>query len=729
MTRRAAAFAVLVAVSLVLVPAGARAQSGLLESLKAILDTNFSSITTTTTEASGASTTTTSNSLNPRLTLTADTLLYPSLRLNLGGVFESNKLFAADNVVDGDATITRLRPYAELRSVNPIFAPGVAYYRRESRTRFGASPTVSLIGEDYAGYLAWKPVGLPLMDFQFIRTNTFDGNRVVRDSTNDFGSILSRYSYQGVNLHYQGTFLETTDRRLALETRQVSNAGRVDHSKTLFNRRLLWNATYNINHQTFTAASTVAGGEVALPVTPFAGLSVISDLVLTVPLTQNPQLVDGNLMAGAGLDLGVPGLGADTQARNMGLDLLTPTAVDRLLVWVDRELPVEIARTFSWEVYSSADNLVWRRESAVPTAPFGPFENRFQLDFDPVTARYLKVVTRPLSGTVPDATRFPDILVTELQAFATRAAGEGRDTTERTNQNLNADLRFRILDAPTLYYEGSYWRNTVGPTGPRWDTLSNGLSVSHRFTRVLAAYGRGAYEQGTQPDGDRTATVSNASLTLDPIQTLTSSLLYTGLDERIGGRPSDRRSVLVQSNAQLYRGVDVQFGFGWSFNNRETGERLRDRLLNLTASVVPRQNVTLTLNYVDTTTTRSGTFSGDPRYHTRRGYLTLAFDPIRTLHLVLGQEVLVTSNEKTRVTHNIGANWSPFPDGALQFLVAYNDYLRPEEFGTERYFRTGVRWMFSRQSFVDVSYQRTRSQYVFLDTASRTFGIDLRLFL
>jgi hypothetical protein len=434
-------------------------------------------------------------------------------------------------------------------------------------------------------------------------------------------------------------------------------------------------------------------------------------------------------VAGAGIDLGVPAPGVQTEARNIGLDFSIPTEVNRLLVWVDRELPPDIANAFSWEVYSSIDNLIWERETLVSRAPFGPFELRFQVDFATVRARYVKVVTRPLSGAVLDAGRFPDIFVTELQAFRVQAPGEGGARQRRTTQNVNTDLRVRLLDAPLVHYEGAYWANDVSPAESDRDTLSNGVSVSHRFNPLLAVYGRGAVEQGTQPEGRREATVTNATLTFDPLRTLRTSLLYAGQDERLADRPNDRQSFTVQTNAQVYRGVDVQFGFGWNFTTREGGEELRDRLLNVTANVVPRQNLNVSVHYVDTTTTRVNAIDVLPRFHTRRAYLSVAYDPVPALHLVLGEEVVAVTDQRTRVTTDVGVNWSPFPDGTLQFLVAYNDARRPIQFGTERSFQPAVRWRFSRQSYVELSYQRLRSEFIGLRTDSRILSVNLKWFL
>lgn len=728
MTRTAIGSSAVLAAALALLPARASGQQGVIEGLRAVVDTNFSAVSTTVTDATGTETTTTSNNWLPRLTLNTEAMLYPNLRLSAGGIFEFNSV-SSGTPGTPSTSLTRIRPFFELRSTNPLFSPGIGYYRRVNRASSSGQPSFTVVSEDYAGYLGWRPAALPQFDFQFVRTNLFDADRLDQDTTKDFGSVLSRYAINGLNTYYQGTYLDTNDRLRGVETRQVSNAGRVDYAAAFLRKRLQWNASYSVNHQTLTTMGSGQDGEVAVPVTPFAGVSGLSDTPVTAVLAQNPLLIDGNLTASAGINLGFPAPGTAAPARNVGLDFLSPAEIDRLWIWIDREVPAEIANTFSWEIYSSPDNLVWRRETLVALAPFGPFENRFQADFPAVTARFVKVVVRPLSGTVVDASRYPDIFVTEIQAFLTRPTADSRGTQERTVQSLNTDVRLRLLDTPLLYYEGSYWYNGVEPSSRRRDTLSNGLSVTHRFGRMMSAYGRGAYEQGVQPEGRRVAKVANATLTLDPLSTFTASLLYTGHDERLDDRPNDRQSVIVQTNTQLYRGVDVQFGFGWNFTTRETGEELRDRLLNLSAAVTPREDLVLTVNYVDTDTTLSRESLASGRFHTRRAYVTLVYDPTRTLHFVLAEEVVVTRGERTRTTHNIGANWAPFPDGSLQFIVAYNEALRAIQFGKERNFQSTVRWKFSRQSYLDFSYQRIKGAFLLQTTESRILGINLKLFL
>lgn len=704
----------------------AAAQEGIFGNLQKGIDFTSSSVTTTTTFASGLVTTTESQNIYPRITLTTDTLLYPNLRLNAGGVFELNLLSSSANRLTTKSTITRNRPFFLLRSTNPVLSPGVGYFRREERARTPGSSSVKLVNDEYAAYLGWNPAGGPRTDFQFLRTHTFDGNKAFQDVSKGYGTLISNYTIKNLGAYYQGSVLNTDDRLGGVQSRQVTNGVRVSDAEAFFRRRLVWNGTYTVNRQDLRTSTTRATGEVDVPIIAFAGLSTTSDLPETARLTQNPALIDGNLTAGAGVNLGVVSVPGDPQARNIGLDLLNPSAVNRVLIWIDRELPVDIANTFSWQVYSSTDNIAWKREADAALAPFGPFENRFEIQFSTITTRYVKVVTRPLSIAVPDAARFTDILVTEIQASTRRAATEVNRLSQTTHI-VNTDVRLRILDTPGLYYEGFYLYNGPDSFGRSTRTASNGFSVNQSFARIFSVYGRAAREQGWEPRGDRTATVTNATFTVDPVPTFRSSLLYNGQDELLSGLPNERRGLYLQNSAQVYRGVNVLFGLGWNSTSRDTGEISHDRLVNVSGTVVPRPHLSLTFSFDNTASDREGVFVGPPHTDTRRLYAAVAVDPLRTLHLVLGEEVITVTEQPTRTTHNIGVNWAPFPDGALQLILAYNEALRPIEFGTDRSTLGVVRWNLSRKSYLDVSFQRIASEIVFQKSKTRVFSVTVRL--
>jgi hypothetical protein len=126
-------------------------------------------------------------------------------------------------------------------------------------------------------------------------------------------------------------------------------------------------------------------------------------------------MVDGNVAAGTGINLGLPLPGGDARFRNMGLDFLVATGINTLFVLVDRDVS-QVADTFSWRIYTSSDNQNWELRQTVAPAFYSPTFNRFEIRFANVTARFVKVVTSPLTPAIPFATSFRDILVTELQS-------------------------------------------------------------------------------------------------------------------------------------------------------------------------------------------------------------------------------------------------------------------------------------------------------------------------
>lgn len=721
--------ALLLAGGLCLLPGDAVfAQEGVLSGLQKGVEGVFTSVSTTTTFATGAVTKTDTQSFSPSLHLNLDTLIYPSLRLNAGGIWEYDMFSTAGLLGETRSTISKSRPFVLLRSTDPVFSPGIAYFRREEQSRANGQSDITLVNEEYAGYLSWNPAGGPQSNFQFLKTHRFDDARAYENTTQEFGSLTSTYTRRNLGVRYLGSYLDSDDELERFKTRQVSHSGRVDASVSLFRERLRWNASYNVGYRDFRTSAAGSGEEIALPLTPSEGLAALSDTPVTAKLAPNEMLIDEDLAAAAGIDLGLPSSPSDAQARNIGLNFLSPAEVSRLLVWVDRDLPAEIAASFAWEVYSSEDNVLWTRQAAVPSAPFGPFELRFEIDFAAVTARYLKVVTRPLSAVVPGASRFPDIFVTELQAFTRNPAQPGDNRLAQTTHLLNTDVRLRLLETPSLSYEGYYLYNGTGGSVGGTDTLSNGLSLNQAFGRLLSVYARGAREQGTQPQGYTVANVADASVTVEPIPTFRSSMLYTGRREAVSGSEISRQGVYIQNSGQVYRGVDVQFGIGWNSSTRASGQADDSRLLNFSTTIVPRQQASFTLSYDDTKTEQTGTVVDQPMSRLQRTYASVSLSPTRSLQLVVGGEVLAATGEKTRATLSFGANWAPFPDGTLQFVFAYNESRRDLVFGTELSTLGAVRWNVSRRSYVDVSFQRTESEFVLFKTESRILGVTVRMF-
>ncbi len=177
-----------------------------------------------------------------------------------------------------------------------------------------------------------------------------------------------------------------------------------------------------------TDSAFVIGGFNYVPITvtapiqlvPFAGLAGINDTSHLGALTANSALIDGNLTVSSGINIGqAPSLSGDFRQRNMGLDFGVQTTVSTIYVWVDRPLPPVVVNSFSWDIYTSPDNQNWFFAQTVFPAYFSQFANRFEISFSTVSARYVKVVTRPLAIAVipPPGFDVSNIFITEVQAF------------------------------------------------------------------------------------------------------------------------------------------------------------------------------------------------------------------------------------------------------------------------------------------------------------------------
>jgi hypothetical protein len=322
----------------------------------------------------------------------------------------------------------------------------------------------------------------------------------------------------------------------------------------------------------------------------------------------------------------------------------------------------------------------------------------------------------------------PNIFVTELQAFSRTPAADVAGKIKRASHTYNLDARARIFDSPILFYDFYYFFNRVEPSSQQRYTISNGFSANHRFSSVFSGTARVAREDGKEEDKKRVAYIYNASIVADPLRTLRSSLVFSGRDEEIEGKPNNTNSMFLYNTAQLYQGIDINLNGGLNFSKRETGEEGRDILINLGANIVPHRTLTLGLNYSDTMSRRTGGESGSSSTFTRRVDLNLNFNPVRTVYLSALIELIAEKGQGIETTQNYSVNWSPFPDGALQFNISYNENLRSEDRQKERIFTPSVRYKLSGRSYVDLTYQMIKSESKIQKTESQVVSSSLKIF-
>jgi hypothetical protein len=702
---------------------------GLIQGASGILEFNYTFLTTKTEDAAGITTKAEVSAYTPRFTLNIDTKIFPNLRLRTGGIAEGTISDIEVDETDTKTTVWRFRPYTDLILETPLYTAGVGYALRQERTKTSGSSPFTLVNEEYNAILGWRPEGFPSTELRFARTNTFDKDRTALDAERDFLSLTSKYRYKGFTADYFGTYIKTKNNLIDLQTENFLHTGRFTYGGTFFNRVSL-STTYNLSHQEVKTVSA-GTGFISLQAFPFAGLSAIDDTPEEGALLPNPAIIDGDLTAGSGINIGVPPPGGNDDRRNVGLDFLNVTEVNQLLVWVNRELPLEIANFFVWEIFTSSDNLTWNNVATVASAPFGPFENRFEINFPNVNARFIKLAVRPLTqaaAALVPAFQNPDVInITELQAFVRRLAAEVEGKATRYSHLYTLDTRTRILDSPSLYHELFYFYTRVGPSGQTRYTLSNGFSVIHRFSRVFSGMARVAREDGKEEDEKRVGYVYTASVNADPLRTLRHSLIFSGRNEEINGESTSNYSIFLNNTAELYKGVDVNLNGGLTFATQPTGERQRGTIVNVITTIVPRRDLTLNISYSDTTTRSSGGQT-DTTDHIRRGELGIAYNPFRTVNLTANWEAVAQKERGTQINQNYGLNWSPFPDGTLQFSFFYNEAIRSEDSSKTRTIAPIVRWKITQRSFADLTFQSIKSESDVSKSDQKVISANLKIY-
>ena len=698
---------------------------GLIQGVSGSWESNYSFLSSKTTDASGNTVKTNTQFAGSRFQLNIDTMIFPNLRLRAGGIAEGywNVLDNKTNDIVTRTTVLDFRPSIDLTLETPLYTASVGYIRRQNRVGVFDLPSVTLINNEYYTILGWRPEGLPSIDAQIRRRDLYDNDKSFLDIKEDFISLNTIYQYQGLRLYYYGTYLHRKDDLIDLDVTQHTHSGMASYSNSFFNKRVALSTNFNILYQ---ETKTVSGGEgfVSFQAFPNSGLSRIDDTLTPVTLNPNPNLIDGNTTISAGIDLVAD---PPLVRRQIGLDFLILTEVNQLLVWVDRELTAPIASSFTWQVYVSDDNLTWTSWGPPVAGTFGPFENRFEINFPNVIPprRYIKVVTTPLlrGPLVP-----PNIFVTELQAFLRTRAADVKGKTSRTVYNYDLDVKTRILDNPSLFYELYYWLNSEEPSGRQRYQLINSLHANHRFNEVFSGRAKVGIENGKELDEKRWAYVYDVAVIADPLRTLHQSLVFNGRNEEIDGRPNNFNSIFLYNTAQLYQGIDISLNGGVNFTKQESGEKGRDIFINFQTNIVPHRTMTLGLNYSNIISRRTGGEVGSSSTSTQILDFNLSYNPFRTLNFFAFVQYINETGQKDRILQNYAINWSPFPDGALQLNIAYNENYRTEDRLVERIFRPTIRYYFSKRSYIDLTYQLIRSKSDIQKIDSNLLSTNIKIF-
>jgi hypothetical protein len=718
------------------------------DSVSAYLDLTYTDTRQKTDVDPGGSTDTTTRVFRQRYSLSLSKSISPTINLSASGLFDQAYARLITNGVETTSRTTLTNPYLRLSWSDVLLSADFSYNKNKTDISQSGFEKITNVLETYTGRLGWKPVGLPPLDLYFSHSNAYDATRLVKDTTTDLLSWTSVYEpLRGLNVNLNGSYIDSQDKLRHIETKLLGNDLKADYAHSFFSDRLNLDASYEIAQSTVDVTAK-GSGEVVLPVSPFAGLSSVASLATPGALDPNPFLIDGNTTVSAGINIGVPPLGGDARPRNIGLDFLSPTQVNTLFVWISRDqLPSGIANFFSWTVYQSSDNLNWTLVPQSAPASFAQFQSHFEIDFQNVTARYIKVVVSPLTKIVADSEPTfdnPDqIFVTEIQAFNRQPAPEKSQSIDSLNQRFYTNARFLVLERPSLYYTLSYFwteSSTNGLSSSFW-TMSNGLNASERLSRVLTASARIERQDATDVTGVKTVNyLYSASLDAVPLRTLSHNLTYSGNTQQLPQGTNVSNAVVLSNIAQLYKGISASLNAGISRTSQFDGSKNSSTTLNAGTTIVPNRRLSLTLNYgyFDSHLTNpAGQGSSQESTSTD---LAVSYTPFPTLYLVgewtwqmlkARSDVLQATSTQNDFLQNYAVNWSPFQGGALIFSFFYNESLRQLDNSRARTYGSTVRWNLTKASYLTFTYNilqyKSLSSAVLSHNRERIFLVEYRL--
>jgi len=694
-------------------------------------DINFNSRLVTTTSNSQTTLKTTNERIDAdfynfdqRYNLNFTKNLFPYLNFAAGSFYQLNEITTTNQNLETEIKQDRLSPYLEMNLNNPIYKAGFAYRKTRVEEEITGLEKTRSDRDQYTATMGMRPVGLlPRWNMNYTRSLTADTPETVDQQVDLFNFTTQYAPINNLNLDYAYTRTETDNRLQGFTTTEQNHFGRITYAHNFFANRLAMNSGYSINHNTLEFPATAT---VDTPLLRSAGLSSLDTTPADGPaLAATPALIDGNVTASAGLDIGLGG--DETTFTNIGLDFGFAVDVNIIRIWVDRRLTGQVANSFSWSIYTSPDNLntsTWTLAATVAPASFGVFDNRFEINFPTVNTRYIKVVVQPLLPAVAGASGFANIFVTEMEALSSKSGVPITGETSSINHNFNFNLRGRLTQATTAGYNLYYTLRTEDPSDQERDQLTNGFFLNHVFNPTFSA--NASIQRTNESDiNDKSVDdVYSASLRAAWLRTLNQVLTYSSRTTSDADGDASQNSFILRTNAILYRGWDTFLDIGYGWDEQADGTQSTNRTIKGGTNVTPFDKLTFNFNYSYKETEQQDV-QADTLTETQVD-LQAFYVPFSNLSL-FAKISIVDRAAASDTLQNYSINWSPFDQGDLQLFFIYSEVLRSESDQTERTYGPSARWTITRNLALDLSYTKSTTDNVVLRTDTESYSAEVKL--
>ncbi|MDY0213041.1 MAG: hypothetical protein RBR06_08560 [Desulfuromonadaceae bacterium] len=645
--------------------------------------------------------------------------LFPNLTLDAGTQMEKTRQLSEFNNDESNSRNTTIAPYIEAELRTNLYSMSAGYQERYERD-YQRSTIDNLTTRDkdrdyvrtYTLRGEWRPVELPRFDLSYLHTERHDEPFTQRDEA----SILqfnSRYDYE--NYEFQYGYFRNEDKKLDADrdsTGSVTNThnGRVRYTNTYMGGKVTLNASLRgeYTEQTFSGSglrdfSVVPSGSsfYFLDTDHFPNNNTSTDYVVSAGFADNLNL-------------------NSTDVIDVGLDFGEAVDVDMLQLTLDGKLETgsNISASANWSVYVSTDQESWVSRGVTSVEYFRE-EDRLEIRFSPkATHDYVLLVYVPPLIT----NQIQPVFITSIRAFVSKFLDDG---SELETHVINAQLGvgWQITDKTKVLYDLNLQERQSSLFDDQSVRMTNGLTVLHLINKIFSASGRASVsDTWEQSNHDSSRYNYSAKLNARYLETLSQALIYSGsLDQEAEG-DSTSNSLLLHTNAELYRGWDVAFDQGYSWQSPADGVDSTSFFVRIENSLVPHRRFNLLADYTITWDKEVGaemTRSDSAR-------LRATWIPSDTLSLY-GVVRLRANEEETDVFWEYGVSWMPLRDGTLQCTLNYSEE-EDANGNRTRSLSPSLSWDMTRYANLSARYSQGTDESNSKIDEFKTFLVNLKIY-
>lgn len=429
-----------------------------------------------------------------------------------------------DSRADGTDLFSRRRrqPRIELLLNRPDLSGRLSY---EDTMADGSASVDTFESRAVGANVAWQArEGLRFNFSLRDASNRADVSALGREYENRTARIDATYDRTYWGLGYGGNYNRLENRATGSGVRQLRHDLRFHAGRRFAADRVSIGASALAGY--VDSAELRSAGDLAEAWPAVAGLAAIDPSPALGDLAAAPGLIDGDFDTPLTPPIEI---GGGNTFRNLGVDLGVRQPVTRLEIAVDRPSGAQLA----WEVYHSADNLIWEPIPAV-LATYDPALLRYTLRFGAFADRYFKAV----NVSVNPATT---VSVTEVRALREIDALAGDESRGSALHSAAIDLGWRIGERVRMNAgaDASNDRTTIGGVTRRdYRTTGARAGVEVDLSRDLRLGVRYRLDESSERRGPlirRSVGDLSAVLSWAPIPTVDAALSASNRDERDEG--------------------------------------------------------------------------------------------------------------------------------------------------------------------------------------------------